>query len=81
MSSFNPDLQFKDTKSVIRNRVAGLFTEFKDIKFVTASFLEYEKIESYEKVKCTTSYWSSKAQRSINEDYIDSKTYYKASNK
>ena len=70
MSSFNPDLQFKDTKSVIRNRLAGLLTEFKEIKFVRVLVLEYEKIESYDKAKCTTFCWSQRFKDALMKSIL-----------
>ena len=37
LNSFNPELQIKDTKSAIRNKLIDLLFELKSFKFVIAS--------------------------------------------
>ena len=35
LNSFNPELQLKDTESVIKSKLADLLTRLRGIKFVT----------------------------------------------
>ena len=41
LNSFNPELQFKGTKSAIKNKLIDLLTELKGLQFVTA--LEFKR--------------------------------------
>ena len=45
MNFFNPELQFKDTESVIKNKLKQLLAELKGFKFVTTLVLKFEKTE------------------------------------
>ena len=55
-NSFNAELQFKDSKFVIRNKLIDSFTELRGFKFVTALVLEFKKIENDNKTKYSTFY-------------------------
>ena len=46
MNSFNSELQLKDNKSAIRNKLNALLTELKVFKFVKILFLKFRKIEN-----------------------------------
>ena len=50
INSFNPELQLKDTKFVIENKLKILLTELRGSKFVTTLVLVFEKIKSNDKV-------------------------------
>ena len=43
MNRFNPELQFEDNKSAVRNRLKDLLTEHKGFKFMTILNLQLEK--------------------------------------
>ena len=43
LNSFNSELQLKDTKSPIKNKLIDLFSELKDSKFVATLILEFQK--------------------------------------
>ena len=43
LNSFNPKLQLKDTESVIKSKLADLFTQLKDFKFVVILVLVFKK--------------------------------------
>ena len=70
MISFNPELQLKDTKSVIKNKLIDLLSELRVFKFVITS-VKFKKIESDDEIKHSTFYSNSKAQIIINESDID----------
>ena len=44
LSSFNPELQFKDAKSETENKLIDLMPKLKSFKFVTKLVLEFKKI-------------------------------------
>ena len=44
LNSFNPELQLKDTKSAIKNKLIDLWPELNEFIFVTTLVLEFEKI-------------------------------------
>ena len=46
VNSFNSELQLKDNKSAIRNKLNALLTELKVFKFVKILFLKFRKIEN-----------------------------------
>ena len=62
MNSFNPELQFKDTESTIKNML---------IELLTTLVLELKKIESNNKTLHRTIYLHSKAETIINESNFD----------
>ena len=68
-TSFNPELQLKDTESAIKNKLIELLIQLKGFKFVT--ILVFKKIESKDKTKYNNFYSSSKAEIIINESEID----------
>ena len=51
MNSFNPELPFKDTGFVIRNKRNDLLTELKEFKFVMTLVLQFKKRESDDETK------------------------------
>ena len=61
LNSFNPELQFKDIESTIKNKLTFLFPELRDFKLVTTFDLELNKIESDDETKYSISYLNSKA--------------------
>ena len=65
LNFFNPELQFKDTESAIKN------TELERFKFVTTLILVFGKIETANKTKYNTFYLYSKAETVSNESDID----------
>ena len=71
LNSFNPELQLKDTESVIKNKPIDLLSELKGFKFVTALALESKKIESKDKTKYDTLHSNSKAEVIINKSDIN----------
>ena len=48
LNSFNPEIQLKDTKSAIKNKVKKLFSQLRVFTFVTTLVLVFKKIESEE---------------------------------
>ena len=70
-NSFNPELQFKDTESAIKNKLLDLLSELKGIKYVTTLVLEFTKIENTDKTKYDTFYLNSKGETIINESDIN----------
>ena len=70
MSSFNPELQFKDTESALKNKLIDLLTQLKGFKFVTTLALVFKKIGE-DKTKYNTFYLNSKTEIIINESDID----------
>ena len=71
MNSFNPELPFKDTGFVIRNKRNDLFTELKEFKFVMTLVLQSKKRESDDETKYSSFYSTSKAETIVNESEID----------
>ena len=71
MNSYNPEIQLKDTEYVIENKLIDLFTELKDLKFMTTLALEFKQIENNHKVKYDIFYLNSKAETIINQNDID----------
>ena len=73
LSSFNPELQLKDTESAIKNKLKKLLTELRlrGFKFVTILVLVFEKIESEDETKYYIFYSSSKSEIIINDSDID----------
>ena len=57
---FNPELEVKNTKSAISNKLKDLKTELKEFKFATTLVLEFKNIESDDKTKYNISYSTSK---------------------
>ena len=49
--SFNPELQLKDIKTTIENKLKKLLAELRGFKFVTALVLVFKKIKSDDKTK------------------------------
>ena len=70
LTSFNPELQLKDSESAIKNRLT-LLTELTEFKFMTTLVLVTRKIESDDKTKYDTFYSHSKAEIIINKSDID----------
>ena len=71
LNSLNPELQFKDIESAIKNELIDLLSELRAFKFVTALVLESKKIENNDESKYSTFYSNSKAERIFNESDID----------
>ena len=71
LNSYNPEIQLKDTEYVIENKLIDLFTELKDLKFMTTLALEFKQIENNHKVKYDIFYLNSKAETIINQNDID----------
>ena len=70
MNSFNTELQLKDVESAIKNEPIGLFTELKDLKFVTKLILEFKKIQSNDITLCSTFNSNSKAETRVMNESI-----------
>ena len=51
LSSFNPELQLKDTESAIKSKLTELLFKLRGFKFVTTVFLEFKKTESEDRIK------------------------------
>ena len=49
--SFNPELQLKDIKTTIENKLKKLLAELRGFKFVTTLVLVFKKIKSDDKTK------------------------------
>ena len=62
LNSFNPELQLRDTKFVIKSKLRDLLTQLTGFKFVTTLALVFKKIESEDKTKYDTFYSNSKAE-------------------
>ena len=71
MNSLNPELQLKDTESIIKNELVDLLTELKGFKFLTTLVLEFRKIQSDDKTQYSTFYSHSKSETIVNESDID----------
>ena len=70
LNSFNPELQLKDTESVIKSKLIELLTQLKGFKFKIRLVLMFEKIESEDKTKYGNFYSGSKAEITIKENNI-----------
>ena len=64
-------MKFKDTGSVIKNKLKKLLSELRGSKFVTTLVLMFKKVEGKEKTKYGNFYSSLKAKIIINESDID----------
>ena len=62
LNSFNPELQLKDTRFAIKNKLKQLLTELRGFKFMATLVLMLKKIESEDKTKYDTFYSHSKAE-------------------
>ena len=71
MNSLNPELQLKDTESIIKNELVDLLTELKGFKFLTTLVLEFRKIQGDDKTQYSTFYSHSKSETIVNESDID----------
>ena len=71
LNSYNPEIQLKDTEYAIENKIIDLFTELKDLKFMTTLALEFKQIENNHKAKDDIFYLNSKAETIINQNDID----------
>ena len=71
MNSYNPEIQLKDAEYAIENKLMDLFTELKDLKFMTTLALEFKQIENNHKAKYDIFYLNSKAETIINQNDID----------
>ena len=67
MNYFNPEIQLKDTKSALKNKLMDLLSELRDFKLVTTLVLELKKIKNDDKTIYTNFYLNSKAETVINE--------------
>ena len=70
LNSFNPKLQFKDSKSAIKSKLIELFTQLKGFKFVRTLALVFKKTESEDKIKFGNFYLHSKAEIVIKKSDI-----------
>ena len=75
LSSFDPELQLKDTKSAIKNKFEKLWPVLKGFKFVTTQVLVLKKMERKHKTKYDTFSLHSKAETIINESDIDDNVF------
>ena len=62
LNYFNPEVQFKDTESKIKNKLKKSLTEIRGFKIVTTLVLAFQKIESDSKTKYDSFYLISKAE-------------------
>ena len=51
LNIFNPELQIKDTESVIKSKLIDFLSELRRFKFVTTSTLMFKKIEIEDEAK------------------------------
>ena len=72
---FYPELQLKDTKSSIKNKLKRLLSEWKGLKFVTKLFLVLKKTKSEDKTVYDKFYSHSKAETIINVSDIDDNVF------
>ena len=70
MNSFNTELPLKDVESAIKNESIDLFTELKDLKFVTTLILEFKKIQSNDITLYSTFNSNSKAETRVMNESI-----------
>ena len=66
-TSFNVELQLKDTESTIKNKPIDLLSKLRGFKFVAILVLVLKKIESEDKTKYDNYYSSSKSGTIFNE--------------
>ena len=71
LNYFDPEVQFKDTESKIKNKLKKSLTELRGFKIVTTLVLAFQKIESDSKTKYDSFYSISKAEIIVNEKDID----------
>ena len=71
LNSFSPELQHKDTGSVINSKLLNLLTQLRGLRFVTTLVLVFKNIESEDKTKHDNFYSSWKADIIINENDVD----------
>ena len=71
LNSFSPELQHKDTGSVINSKLLNLLTQLRGLRFVTILVLVFKNIESEDKTKHDNFYSSWKAEIIINENDVD----------
>ena len=71
MSSFNPELQLKDTESAIKNELMDFLCKLRESEFMTTLVLEFQKMESDDETKYFTFHSNTKAETIINESDID----------
>ena len=71
LNSFSPELQHKDTGSVINSKLLNLLTQLSGLRFVTTLVLVFKNIESEDKTKHDNFYSSWKAEIIINENDVD----------
>ena len=56
LSSFNPELQLKDTESAIKNELMDFLCKLRESEFMTTLDLEFQKMESDDETKYDTFY-------------------------
>ena len=66
----NPELQLIDTKSASRNKLKGLLTDIKNLKFVNTFVLGFKKIESDDETNDATFNSSEKTETIVNDSDI-----------
>ena len=71
LNSFSPELQHKDTGSVINSKLLNLLTQLRGLRFVTTLVLVFKNIESEDQTKHDNFYSSWKAEIIINENDVD----------
>ena len=71
LNSFSPELQHKDTGSVINSKLLNLLAQLRGLRFVTTLVLVFKNIESEDKTKHDNFYSSWKAEIIINENDVD----------
>ena len=67
MNSFNPEIQLKDTKSVIKNKLQKLWSKLRGFKFVTTLALVFKMKGSQDKTTYDNFYLSLRAETIIND--------------
>ena len=67
---FNPELQLKETKLAIQNKIIDLLCEIREFKFVPTLVLKFKKIDSDDETKFSTVYSNLKTEAIINESDI-----------
>ena len=67
---FNSELQLKETKLAIQNKIIDLLCEIREFKFVPTLVLKFKKIESDDETKFSTVYSNLKTEAIINESDI-----------
>ena len=76
MSIFNTELQLKDTKFAVKNKLIDSLSELKSSKFMTTLVLEFKKTQSHAKALINL-YANSEAETIINQsDIADKNLYY-----